>query len=90
MKYILSILMISMFTLSYSQAYEKNLLKKSNKVTEAKDMLGYDIKVIKDKKGNKLYIEHTIGNTSRFVVYKNNKQVRHGVFYTEKTLASKD
>ena len=87
MKYILTILLFSKFSFNYSQEIEKNISKKSNVVIETIDMLGYKIKVIKDKKGNKVYIEHTIDNRSRFIVYKNNKPIRHGIFYTEEYLA---
>ena len=83
MKYILTILMFSVLTFNYSQEIEKAITKKSNTVIIETDMLGYLIKVIKDKKGNKIYIEHTIGNKSRFVVYKDNKAIRHGEFTTE-------
>ena len=83
MKYILTILMFSVLTFNYSQEIEKAITKKSNTIIVDTDMLGHLIKVIKDKKGNRVYIEHTIGNKSRFVVYKNNKAIRHGEFTTE-------
>ncbi len=83
MKYILTILMFSVLTFNYSQEIEKAITKKSNTVIIDTDMLGHLIKVIKDKKGNRVYIEHTIGNKSRFVVYKNNKPIRHGQYTTE-------
>lgn len=75
--------MFSVLTFNYSQEIEKAITKKSNTVIIDTDMLGHLIKVIKDKKGNRVYIEHTIGNKSRFVVYKNNKAIRHGEFTTE-------
>ncbi len=87
MKHILTILLFSIFSFSYSQEIEKSITKKSNVVTETTDVLGYNLKIIKDKKGNKVYIEHTIDNKSRFIVYKNNKPIRHGIFYTEGNLA---
>ena len=54
--------MFSVLTFNYSQEIEKAITKKSNTIIVDTDMLGHLIKVIKDKKGNRVYIEHTIGN----------------------------
>tara|TARA_R110002020_G_scaffold190644_2_gene390225 strand:+ start:465 stop:758 length:294 start_codon:yes stop_codon:yes gene_type:complete len=81
MRYILTLLLVSMLSLSYSQTIDKRLTKKSNIVIQETDMLGGSITVIKDKRGNRLYIEHTLHDVTRFTIYKNNKAYEHGFKY---------
>lgn len=81
MRYILTLLLVSMLSLSYSQSVNKDLTKKSNTVVQETDMLGGLVTVIKDKRGNKLYIEHTLNQVTRFTIYKNNKAYEHGFKY---------
>ena len=81
MRYILTFLLVSMLSLSYSQTIDKRLAKKSNTVIQETDMLGGSITVIKDKRGNKLYIEHTLNEVTRFTIYKDNKAFEHGFKY---------
>ena len=89
MRYILTLLIISMFTISFSQNLDKKLYKKSNKIIETKDMLGCDVKVIKDKHGNKLYVEHTQGNITRFTIYRKNRKYKYGYIIHDEYLVMK-
>jgi hypothetical protein len=92
MKHILTILMVSMFASCFSQSLEieKHLTKKSNIIIDTTDMLGYNVKVVNDKKGNRLYVEHTIDNKTRFVLYKDNVQYKHGLIITDNQLVIAD
>lgn len=91
MKYLLTLLMVSMFSICFSQniEVEKHLTKRSNVVIDTTDMLGHNIKIITDKKGRKLYLEHTDNNYTRFIIYKNNEQIKRGIIITDNQLVMK-